>query len=100
MKVEIISGEFETLVCVYCPGCKSLHPLRTKGAPGQPIWSWDGNTEAPTFSPSLLVNKSIPERRCHSFIRGGKIEFLQDCYHAMKGQTVELPDLDEDGQPL
>lgn len=29
---------------------------------------------------------------CHSFVRAGKIEFLGDCTHALKGQTVPLPD--------
>ena len=30
---------------------------------------------------------------CHHFIRDGKIQFLGDCTHALRGQTVDLPDI-------
>ena len=30
---------------------------------------------------------------CHTFIRAGQIEFLGDCTHALKGQTIPLPPL-------
>lgn len=33
--------------------------------------------------------------RCHMYIREGKIQFLSDCSHALAGQTVEMPDFDE-----
>lgn len=29
---------------------------------------------------------------CHSFVRNGKIEYLNDCTHELAGQTVELLD--------
>jgi hypothetical protein len=48
--------------------------------------------ESPTFTPSVLCNKSEPEHRCHHFIRAGKIQFLNDCHHALRGKTVPLPD--------
>jgi hypothetical protein len=38
----------------------------------------------------------MPERQCHSFVTDGKIQFLPDCYHSLKGQTVELPEWDDD----
>lgn len=66
-----------------CPGCES--PVRIKG------WLWNGNAEQPTFSPSILT--TMHGHRCHSFIRDGKIEFLNDCTHELKGQTVDLPEL-------
>ncbi len=28
---------------------------------------------------------------CHSFLTDGRIQFLDDCTHAMAGQTVDLP---------
>lgn len=31
--------------------------------------------------------------RCHSFVRDGKIEFLNDSTHSLAGQTVDLPPL-------
>lgn len=73
----------------YCPGCKTTHPVDSR-------WKWNGSLEAPTFTPSLMVNGSYPAGRCHSFIKDGKIEFLTDCHHELKGQTVEMPDWSDD----
>lgn len=70
-----------------CPGCDS--PVRIKG------WQFDGNVDRPTFAPSVLT--TMPDGNgkyvCHSFVRDGKIQFLGDCTHALKGQTVDLPEL-------
>jgi hypothetical protein len=38
------------------------------------------------------INKSVV--RCHSFVREGKIEFLNDCTHEHAGQTLDLLDVD------
>jgi hypothetical protein len=96
-KVHFIENQNEKLVLVHCPGCDMWHPFRVRGVPGQPIWTWNGSNERPTFSPSMLVNKDVPYARCHSFVRDGQIQFLGDSFHDLKGQTVELPDLDSDG---
>lgn len=56
------------------------------------MWSFNGDVNNPTFSPSLLVFKDLPEQRCHSFVTDGKIQFLSDCFHDLAGQTVELPE--------
>jgi hypothetical protein len=75
-----------------CPGCAQLHQIHTK--PNG--WTWDGSTDVPTFSPSVLVQGplgGVADGRCHSFVRSGRIEFLSDCSHALAGQTVDLPDL-------
>lgn len=83
----------ETIYCFYCPGCKYMHQFLVDG----PMrWDFNGNMEKPTFNPSLLVNESHPESRCHSFVREGKIQYCGDCHHDLKGKTVELPDLDPD----
>lgn len=55
-------------------------------------WQFDGDKKAPTFSPSLLTT-GYEEKRSHCFIRGGRIEFLSDCSHNLRGQTVGLPRL-------
>lgn len=81
-----------------CPGCAEilgggvgLHMLPVSGDK-QPQWSFDGNTEAPTLSPSIL--SSFGDRgSCHSFIKNGRFEFLPDCTHSLAGQTIEMPDL-------
>lgn len=76
----------------YCPGCKSHHPYRIKGR--EPKWEWNGDMEKPTFKPSLLVNGTRPESRCHIFLTDGVIHFLDDCFHELKGQKVPLPECD------
>lgn len=37
----------------------------------------------------------FPPYVCHSFVRNGRIEYLGDCTHHLKGQTVDLPDMDD-----
>lgn len=100
-----------------CPGCKDLHqvhpsPCPTPGPDGLPCksphWTFNGDYEKPTFSPSILVHgvyaKSGVEYvrpmapgeviipKCHSFVKNGRIEFLADCDHELRGQAVDLPD--------
>lgn len=100
----------------FCPGCQRMHMLPVTG-PG--AWGFNHNLEQPTFTPSILVRTGhfirtpeVPGNcycdfaqrypaeepmpwdcvRCHSFVTDGKILFLGDCSHALKGQTVDLPD--------
>ena len=100
---------------IFCPGCKEHHQLRVG------TWNFNGDLERPTFSPSLLVtighytsrhrsgpcwcdyNREHPDDpspfkcgRCHSFIRDGRIEFLGDCTHELRSQTVDLPPVHEE----
>lgn len=75
-------------VQIYCPGCEHPHSIRV-AEPQR--WTWNGDTEAPTFSPSLLCTDD-GSARCHSFIRDGRIEFLADSTHKLAGQTVDLPE--------
>ncbi len=74
----------------FCPGCKSGHQIRT----GNGEWTFNGDTERPTISPSVLTwwNEGSVKHQCHSFVRDGQIQFLDDCTHALKGQTVPLED--------
>lgn len=76
----------------WCPGCKQLHPINVeKPNSYNAVWSFDGNLESPTFSPSINI-----VGRCHYFIRAGQIQFMSDSRHALSGQTVPLPDIPED----
>jgi len=106
-----------------CPGCGTRHAVNTVGPQA---WSFNGDFERPTLSPSVLVRRGHyanpdgqpgncacdfqqrfpneapwpwPCTRCHSFVREGRIQFLEDCTHALKGQTVDLPDCSEKTQP-
>lgn len=83
------SGTVE-LQCIYCPACEGHHGLDKR-------WTFNGDMEKPTFSPSLLVHESRSgiQPRCHSFITDGKIQYLDDCTHKLAGQTIELPDIED-----
>lgn len=99
-------------VAFKCPGCREGHVVRVDPVLGA-VWSFNGNGDAPTFSPSILVRGKQLERDaegqwtgewvrgpdgkaldgvCHSFVTDGRIQFLDDCTHALAGQTVDLPD--------
>lgn len=91
-----------------------------------PVWGFNGNLDAPTFTPSVLnrsghyakgldkpdpagcacnFSERYPDAEpwqwpcgiCHSFITDGRVQFLGDCTHAFAGKTVDLPPLDEEG---
>lgn len=92
-----------------CPGCEKQHTVKVH-VPGVPPsgaqWDWNGSYERPTFAPSVLVtwpaNPNVTDefkewrakRVCHSFVRDGRIQFLNDCTHSLAGQTVDLPDFE------
>ena len=78
---------------IFCPGCQCYHMFTTD--PTSPVhWVFNGDPQKPTFTPSLMCNRDYPESRCHSVITDGKIQFFSECYHSLKGQTVELPDVE------
>lgn len=104
-------------VMFWCPGCDGPHQITIKEDANRqgPIWGYNGNPDAPTFTPSILVRGTRPltddeaERLlagdvsvsrepvrtvCHSFVTDGRIQFLGDSTHALAGQTVEIPDWD------
>ena len=76
----------------WCPGCNEHHCFDD----GWKIENWNPLT----VHPSILVY--FPERKspdgkvtprvtlCHVFIKQGRIQFLPDCQHELKGQTVPM----------
>lgn len=78
----------------HCPGCGYGHAFKVAAPAGWkgPIWSFNGDRDRPTFEPSLLVNGSDPARRCHLFLRDGQVQYLNDCHHELRGQTLPLSD--------
>lgn len=88
-KLALLAGE----PTHYCPGCEQLHriPVNKPQSSNGCQWSWNGDVENPSFSPSINI-----VGRCHYFIRNGNIEFCADSKHALSGKTVPLPDIPED----
>lgn len=69
-------------------------PVILKGErQGTGCWTWNGSVDSPTLRPSILTQGGN-NFRCHSWVNDGKAQFLMDCTHKMKGQTVDLLDLD------
>ncbi len=83
-------------------------------------WTWNGDTEKPTITPSLLQRtghyvdgskescwctfnaerreKGEPESGfecliCHVIVTDGKAQYCSDSTHHLSGQTVELPEV-------
>jgi len=77
----------------HCPGCDHAHVYYTSGPV---VWSFDGNMETPTFSPSLLnrcPDHTDPKQRlCHLTLASGMLHFYPDCSHDLAGRVVELPE--------
>jgi hypothetical protein len=99
----------------YCPGCKEYHAVHVDRQE-HPVWSFNGDYEKPTFTPSILVKSghyashaksddcwcNFKERFldegeppfkcgiCHTFVTDGKIQYLSDCTHELAGQTIEM----------
>ena len=78
----------------YCQGCECFHNVWTNKNEA-PCWNFNGDVNFPTISPSILVTRPLPVKPeiCHSFINNGKIQYLSDCSHSLKGQTIDLTDL-------
>lgn len=72
----------------YCKGCDEHHFVRVAGE--DPVWDWLGGRSCPTIHPSIRVSVRAEKRVCHFYIVNGHIQYLQDCTHALAGQTVEM----------
>lgn len=89
--------ETKTGYMIKCPVCK-WHEFPKVGKSGA-SWSFNGNYEKPTFTPSM--NEAVgpfPEgsqwagqiRRCHFVLTDGKLNFCGDCSHELSGRQRDL----------
>lgn len=77
----------------YCPSCKELH-IHPTAPPYKTNWSFNGDLEKPTFSPSFrhAINKEGAE--CHYIVTDGQMYFCDDHTDPeFKGKTVPLPEI-------
>ena len=87
----------------WCPACQEMHPLPDS-------WTFNGNVERPTFSPSFKTTFTHwtggvaesghglgerQERICHYIIADGKIHFCADSWHG-RSDVADMPDLPRD----
>lgn len=114
-----VAPEKATHVVLRLPGPsgRMLLPVMLKGTrEGTGNWTWNGDSDNPTLKPSVLTQsghfdpsfksedscwckyyKAHQDEapvfhcfRCHTWINDGKVQFLDDCSHEFKGQTLEL----------
>ena len=88
-----------TALIIYCPGCQSGHVF--SNLTEERGWKWDGNAEAPTCQPSLLINPKgeyhvpgVP--LCHLVLTAGVIYFCPDSEHPFAGKSIPLVDFPPD----
>ncbi len=74
----------------WCPGCRGRHPFWTTPTVRGHCWIFNGDLLRPTFTPSLVMEATFGQVRCHLFLRDGQIQFLSDCGHELAGKTVPL----------
>lgn len=113
---QILRSASDNRLTWWCTGCDGPHQI-AHGSGNGPRWSWNGDLEKPTFTPSVLVSghgltpkgqaeadawfeahcpKPAPKfdsapTVCHSFVVDGQMQFLSDCTHKLAGQTVPIP---------
>ena len=120
-RIGVLRSVDNGCVLFHCPGCDHAHAVRIVPDGNKPYWTFNGDHERPTFSPSVLVTwgHHVPGYGrgpgphcqfgcddpddgnpaccgvCHSYVRDGQIQFLGDCTHALAGQTVPLTARDD-----
>lgn len=92
----------------WCPACQEMHPLPDG-------WTFNGNFDRPTFSPSFRhtgIQSVVVDGKwtgewvrdadgkplpwcCHYIITDGQAAYCGDCTHALSGKTVPMPPLPE-----
>lgn len=113
-----VKDEGDGMYSFYCPGCEHNHVYYVnspnwKGGGGG--WTFNGDMNNPTFSPSLLnrwgkqadpnwqeptddAGNPLPGNwsgRCHLFVQNGVINYCGDCTHSYNGKAgVAMKDMD------
>ena len=100
-RAAALEADFGVSYWFWCEGCDVYHRYVTKNPVGDqgPTWSFNGDMERPTFSPSLLMNGRVdlkPEdvtrgvHRCHLVLADGVVRFQGDCTHALANSERPL----------
>ena len=90
MKVYATRSGEKTIYQLWCPACSDVVCIDN-------TWGWNGDTERPTFAPSLLTRHNIAGRDhvCHAFVTEGEWMYLDDSTHDLAGQSAPVVDLPE-----
>jgi hypothetical protein len=87
------SGHYAWLV--WCPACDGPHTFDAR-------WTFNGDHERPTFTPSMLERMSEVDEsgeptgrdrsRCHSHLTEGVWNYCTDSMHEHAGKTLPAPE--------
>ena len=86
------------MLTYWCPGCEGGHTITFGGGE---TWQWNGDTDHPTFTPSVLAyahqlsfdeagGTRTRQPRCHAFVTDGRIQYLEDSDHPLAGHTIDM----------
>lgn len=84
------------MLMYFCPACGEYHgvPIDGPSVPNRGPWTWDGNREHPTLTPSVRVwidgEEASNRRQCHHVITNGVITFQADSWKR-PGESLPLP---------
>lgn len=111
---RLLYQPYEDHLMFLCPGCQEHHTVAIENGSGKG-WQWNKDVLFPTFYPSIKVSfvKATPEGEkmmqdrtplpegvdrypctdevCHSFVKDGNIQFLEDCTHPLAGCKIPIP---------
>ena len=73
-------------LCSNCANAKCLF----HGEDRRNGWAWNNRDDFPTITPSVYM--SVGDWKCHCFVKEGRIEYLADSTHDLRGKSVEIPD--------
>lgn len=108
MKTDLLKGAAGMRLAWWCGACQTHHQVPVDG---KNAWTWNGDREKPTLTPSVRVMGTVPltdaqhadvmagkmvtttPLECHFWLTDGVIHYLGDCSHNLKGQKVPLEDL-------
>lgn len=81
----------------WCTACQECHTFYIQDQ-GPEKWSFNGNVDRPTFSPSMKlyrIGKKKDEERtlCHYILTDGVMNYCNDSPHAFAGKSVPLEDI-------
>jgi hypothetical protein len=87
--VEWDSGAGHVIYRFRCPACGYDHHYTVRSDGVHPSWTFNGDTERPTFAPSL---RYLSEPKCHLTVTEGQAYFHGDSPQC-GGQTLPLQDV-------
>lgn len=76
-------------------GLLTLPVIRSGTREGTGCWTWNGDVDKPTLRPSVKTTQNWNGLVCHTWVNDGQAQFLDDCTHELRGQTVDMLEVPE-----